>query len=208
MIVEWIKRHVIIIGIVILVGVSLFVLNKEKKVLSPDENLAIAFEQQVESTEEREEADELMEESVSTVIVDVKGAIKHPGVYEMSADARVTDVISRAGGFSENANQFEINLAQKVVDEMVIFVPREGEESFVPNSPQAVQNGGESAKININDATIEDFTTLNGIGPKKAQAIVDYREENGSFQTIDDLTNVSGIGEKTLENMRDEIVVK
>lgn len=135
-------------------------------------------------------------------IVDVKGAILKPGVYEMDVDARVNDVIQKAGGFSENADQTQVNLAQKVQDEMIIIIPKEGE---------LAQGGGNtgngSDKIRINYATQDEIESLNGIGPSKAQAIIQYRDEHGFFQTTEDLLEVSGIGEKTLENLQDDIQV-
>ncbi len=64
-----------------------------------------------------------------------------------------------------------------------------------------------SAKVNINTASAEELMSLSGIGPTKAQAIVDYRTNFGNFTSIDQLTNVSGIGEKTLAKIRDDITV-
>lgn len=147
--------------------------------------------------------EENQQEQISTIaVVDVKGAIRKPGVYEMDMESRVNDVIQMAGGFSENANQTQVNLAQKVQDEMIIVVPTEGEE--VQTSGEM---GGGTGAIRINYATQEEIETLNGIGPSKAQAIIQYRDEHGLFRTVEDLLEVSGIGEKTLENLRDDIQV-
>lgn len=137
----------------------------------------------------------------STVVVDVKGEVNQPGVYEIDHDARVHDVIDLAGGFTETADQIPINLAQKVYDEMTIIVPKIGAEP----TTEGDQTG--NGKVRINLATQEEIEALNGIGPAKAQAIIQYREEHGHFQHIDDLLNVSGIGEKTLEGMKDDIQI-
>ncbi|WP_010650962.1 helix-hairpin-helix domain-containing protein [Oceanobacillus massiliensis] len=148
--------------------------------------------------EERSEIDQLSE----TAIIDVKGAVSSPGVYEMDLDARVNDVIQAAGGFTADADQSQVNLAQKVQDEMIIIVPDMGELTD-SNASSASQNG----KLRINYAVQEEVETLPGIGPSKAEAIIRHREEFGYFQTIEDLLQVSGIGEKTLENLEDKIQV-
>ncbi|WP_096270706.1 helix-hairpin-helix domain-containing protein [Paucisalibacillus globulus] len=134
------------------------------------------------------------------LIVDVKGEVKQPGVYEMAADTRVKDVIKRAGGFTGEADQYEINLAQKLFDEMILIVPKLGEE----NTSNTVIK---SSKVRINYATVEEIQKLPGIGPSKAKAIVEYRDEIGYFQSAQDLLNVSGIGEKTLESLLEEIQI-
>lgn len=138
----------------------------------------------------------------STVIIDVKGEILKPGVYEIDSQSRVNDVIQLAGGFTEGADQTMVNLAQKVQDEMIIVIPKIGEASAVTE-----QNGSGNDKIKINYATKAEIEGLNGIGPSKAQAIIQYREENGFFKSTDDLLLVSGIGEKTLENLKDDVQI-
>lgn len=144
------------------------------------------------------------EEQSTIAVIDVKGAIIKPGVYEMNMESRVNDVIQKAGGFSEDADQTQVNLAQKVQDEMIVIIPKEGEV--------ATQEGGEktasgSGAIRINYATQEEIETLSGVGPSKAQAIIQHREEHGFFHTVEDLLEIPGIGEKTLENFRDNIQV-
>lgn len=76
-----------------------------------------------------------------------------------------------------------------------------------PQASSTTGNSADTALININTATAEQLTALNGIGEKKAAAIVEYRREHGSFATVDELKNVSGIGEKTLNNIRNQITV-
>ncbi len=137
----------------------------------------------------------------STVIVDVKGEVNQPGVYEVDHDARIHEVILLAGGFTDEADEFPVNLAQKVYDEMTIIVPKVGEASM------NIGNQSGDGKVRINFATEEEIESLPGIGPAKAQAIIQYREEHGHFKQIEDLLNVSGIGEKTLENMKDDIQI-
>lgn len=164
--------------------------------------------------------EDVNEELSQNVIVDIKGAVKYPGVYELTSLDRIIDVIELAGGYTPEADSKGINHAQKLQDEMVIYIPKLGEvientetDSFVTftNSRNGGSNGNNSSsqnQININLATESELTTLPGIGPSKALAIISYREENGRFQSVEDLKNVSGIGEKTFEKLKEFIVVK
>lgn len=155
---------------------------------------------------------ESAEEAVQQqVFVDIKGAVMYPGVYELQSDQRIIDAVQLAGGYMENADTQYVNHAQKVQDEMVIYIPIKGEQLGDVSTnllmlPTESQN--KEQKININLADVETLTTLPGIGPSKAQSILSYREENGRFSTIDDLRNVSGIGDKTFEKLKDSITVK
>ena len=159
--------------------------------------------QAVSSTEDLfDKQAEAIQDSNTAAVVDIKGAIAKPGVYEVSPDARVNDVILTAGGFTSDADQSQINLAQKVQDEMIIIVPKIGDES--ESGAGSVESNG---KIKVNMATQEEIEQLPGIGPAKAQAIIQHREEHGLFNSIEDLLNVSGIGQKTLENMQDTIQI-
>ncbi len=143
----------------------------------------------------------------SKLVVDVKGAVVVPGVYEMKQGDRVVDVIKKASGFLDEANQDVINLALILEDEMVIFVPRIGEEN-VEQMEETISQNKANGKINLNTATAEELQEIPGIGPAKATAIISYRDEVNKFQKLDDLTNVSGIGQKTIEKLADFIEVK
>ena len=150
----------------------------------------------------------------NTIFVDVKGAVKMPGVYKLQQGDRLIDAINEAGGYLAEANANVLNHALKVTDEMVIYVPLIGEniEDFklfqdIQSNPTATSVDSSSNKINLNTATEAELTTLPGIGPSKAQAIIDYRETVGRFKVIEDLKNVSGIGDKTYEKLKDQIDV-
>ncbi|MGT2924497.1 helix-hairpin-helix domain-containing protein [Streptococcus caviae] len=153
-------------------------------------------------------------QAVSTIMVDVKGAVKKEGVYSLPAGSRVNELIEKAGGFSEKADHKSVNLAQKLQDEAVIYVASIGEDiSVVDNSQKAAVNQSSSSqtavqdKINLNTASLADLQTISGIGEKRAQDIIDYREANGGFQSVDDLENISGIGEKTVEKLKDLVSI-
>ncbi|WP_078379630.1 helix-hairpin-helix domain-containing protein [Sutcliffiella halmapala] len=144
------------------------------------------------------------------ILVDIKGAVQMPGVYELQSNNRVIDAVEKAGGFLENADTRKVNLASLLVDEMVIYVPEEGEEIDESQLTHSVTSTNEKesvdgAKININTATEEELTKISGVGPAKAKAIVTYRTENGLFKSIEEIVNVSGIGAKSLEKIKNEI---
>lgn len=158
-----------------------------------------------------ENIDTNYEAEKTKILVDVKGAVKAPGVYSLMLDDRVIDAITIAGGYTAEADSTHINHAQKLVDEMVIYVPKIGEDISVEQvttvSSSAASGQASSGKLNLNAATEAELTTLPGIGPAKAQAILEYREQNGRFKSVDDLKNVSGIGEKTFEKLKEFIEI-
>ncbi|EFX96629.1 comEA protein [Streptococcus vestibularis ATCC 49124] len=150
----------------------------------------------------------------SKVTVDVKGAVVKPGVYTLKVSARVTDAIQEAGGMTEDADAKSVNLAASLSDEEVIYVANKDENVSVldqSDTGQVSNKGGQAVskngKINLNTATSEQLQTISGIGAKRAEDIVAYRESHGGFQSVGDLKNVSGIGDKTLDKIRESIYV-
>ena len=195
------KKQIIIIGLASLIMLTIFYLNQSTSSID-----SVSLDSYVENEREVTEIEEIenVEEQVNHYIVDVKGQVKFPGVYEVEEHLRVHDVIQLAGGFLEMANETAINLAQKISDEMVIYVPHLDEE-INNTSTDAWSPSQDEKKVSLNQATTGELETLPGIGPSKAAAIIKYREEVGAFKSIDELTNVSGIGEKTLEKLRDSL---
>ena len=156
------------------------------------------------------------EEESEQVTVDIKGAVKNPGVYELRAGARVHEAIQKAGGLTADAEAKSINQAQKLTDEAVIYVAKIGEEGAdvtqtgqyqAEASDSAGASGGKSDKVNLNTATETELQTISGIGQKRASDIIAYRESNGRFKSVDDLKKVSGIGDKTLEKLKEYVTV-
>lgn len=154
----------------------------------------------------------------TTGFVDVKGAVKHPGIYQIQGNARLFDIIRQAGGFAEDADQRQINLAQSLTDQQVVYVPVKGESvpaTVTANMPTATANTAtnaaaastDTAKVSLNQATVTELQTLNGIGQKKAEQIIAYRDEKGGFKALEDLKEVSGIGDKTYEGLKDSITL-
>ena len=165
----------------------------------------------------------------SEVAVHVTGAVKSPGVYYLSAGARVHEAIEKAGGGTDQADIHSLNLAAKIRDGQQIDVPEirqtpdakqnapvsnAAQEYTIPTSPDlsvtpqpstSRSTPSDGSRININTATSQELQTLPRIGPALAQRIIEYRQTSGGFSTVDDLTNVKGIGEKTLEKIRTSI---
>ena len=146
--------------------------------------------------------------------VDIKGEVLHPGVYEFSCESRMQEVIKKAGGFTEEADETKINLAQKITDQMQMIVPNvhskqeggvtEG-NSEKGNTSNTTPSNSKQGTVNINTATLEELQTIKGIGKKKAEAILQYRKEHGAFRTNEDLLQVKGIGKKALEAIESQV---
>jgi competence protein ComEA len=127
----------------------------------------------------------------SPLVVHVSGAVILPGLYELPLGSRAQDAIDAAGGLTDDADTDRINLARVLIDSQQIHVPFIGEDS-----DELV-----SFPININFASVEQLILLPGIGPITAQAIINYREDHGSFLRIADIQDVPGIGPSTFESI-------
>ena len=185
-----------------------------------------------------------IKDDLSTVFVDVKGAVNSPGVYELDEGKRVIDAINLAGGLTDKADTININLSKKLTDEMYIIIYTKDEiynykqnnesvndikcasmECVCPdvsndacinsastgNSSSSSEDGNkvtdDDSKVSINSATKEELMKLEGIGEVKAEAIIKYRQENGSFKSVEELKNVSGIGDAVYDKIKDNIIV-
>ena len=142
-----------------------------------------------------------------SLVVEVKGAVKKPGVYTLSSGSRVLDLVNKSEGFTEDADKDSIILVTKLKDSDCIVVRRIGEisKSQATSGTNSLVNG----KLNLNTATVEEIVSakLPRIGAGTAKKIVDYREKNG-FKSIEDLRKVGGIGEATLNGIKDKIEVR
>jgi len=140
-----------------------------------------------------------------TLIVDVAGAVREPGVYEFAEGDRVIDAIDRAGGSMPKADLSLLNLAAPLTDGSQILVPKAGPPGAVV--PGGTAPGSTGGLININSASATELESLSGIGEVLAATIVEYREQNGPFASIEELMDVSGIGPATLDEIRDQVTV-
>ena len=138
----------------------------------------------------------------------MKGAVKSPGIYDLPVGSRVNDAVQKAGGLTEQADSKSLNLAQKVSDEALVYVPTKGEEAasqqFGSGAPSSTSK---DKKVNLNKASLEELKKVKGLGGKRAQDIIDHRESNGKFKSVDELKKVSGIGAKTIEKLKDYVTV-
>lgn len=137
----------------------------------------------------------------ASVWVHVAGAVTSPGLYEFRSGDRVADAIERAGGATPSADLSRVNLAGKLADGQQVLVPVQG-------AAPATGGGGErSGPVNLNAASEEELTALDGIGPKTARKIIEYREAHGGFQSIEELMEVPGIGPAKLEQLRSQVTL-
>ena len=161
--------------------------------------------------------------------VDIKGEVNTPGIYSLTSDSRVIDVIEKAGGLTEQADTSVINLSKKINDEMVIIIyseeevrefektkekEKQVEEKCIQKDDNSLKNDAcittntmPTGKVNINTASKEELMTLNGIGEAKANDIIKYRETNGNFETIEDIKKIEGIGDSIFAKIQEDITV-
>lgn len=207
------KIFLILLGIsIILVGV-IFIIYKNNQ--SINEDVVDIFKE--ETIEEKEEP----KKEIKKIIVDIKGMVANPGVYEVEEGKRVNDIILLAGGLLDNADTSLINLAKIVEDEMtiIIYSNKEVIEKYkeevcvcdcplINNSACIENNDKEENKIiNINTGDYNELMKIPGIGESKAKSIIKYREEYGNFNTIEDIKKVSGIGDSLFEDIKEYITV-
>ena len=159
------------------------------------------------STDEKEDGnqkEEVVEQDLITV--DVKGAVKTPGIYDLPVGSRINDAVQKAGGLTDNADNKSINLAQKISDEALVYVPTK-EEATSQATQSNASNSKENKKVNLNKASLEELKQVKGLGAKRAQDIIDHRDSNGKFKSVDELKKVSGIGAKTIEKLKEYVTV-
>lgn len=182
-----------------------------------------AHEPEVILSEEAEESTAVTDEETTEAVscfVHVCGEVKNPGVYELSQGQRVYEAISLAGGFTEQAAENYLNLAEPVRDGMKLQVPDRdrvpeaewtqteetgsGEEAFLEAGGGMTSSPG---KVNLNTATKEELMGLKGIGEARAEDIIRFRQERGGFKRIEDIMEISGIKDTAFQKIKDDITV-
>ena len=144
------------------------------------------------------------QQAETKILVDIKGAVNQPGVYDVSQQPRLQAAVAKAGGLTEQAEMANVNLAQKLTDGQMVYIPTKGERL---STPATTASQASQEKVNLNTATVAELQTLEGVGEKKAEQIIAYREANGGFKQITDLKAVSGIGEKRFEALKDKLTI-
>ena len=137
------------------------------------------------------------------IYVHICGEVNNPGVYELAEGSRIFEAVEAAGGFTEEAAQASLNLAQVISDEeqIVILTQDEAAEKARQEREQA------AGIVNLNTASKEQLMTLTGIGESRAEDILRYRQESGGFQAIEEIMNVPGIKESAYLKIKDSITV-
>lgn len=201
------KKYYILIGIIVALIIGIFsITNMYQEKDTPSISLV-------------EEETTIVEESINTFYVDIKGSVNKPGVYKVDDQMIVNDLIKLAGGLTKNAYTKNINLATKLKEGMVVYVYSKNEltnttstttilnDAYYSYEPTTTSSEVKvSGKVNINTATKEELMTVSGIGESKAIAIIDYRKNN-KFNSIEDIMNVSGIGESLFAKIKEYITV-
>jgi competence protein ComEA len=139
------------------------------------------------------------EERKQEIVVYVCGAVASEGVYTLPADSRAEDALQAAGGYAENAARGAVNLAKHISDGEKLYFPAEGETEEL--------SGNSDGRVNINTADKNRLMTLPGIGERKAEDILAYREEHGDFRKTEDLMQVPGIKDAAFQKLKERITV-
>lgn len=206
---DWIKENkfYVIAGIAAVLFFLYASLDGKEGDLTEVNQGALAKVSDVETNMDEKTETKAVEREEIIMMADIKGAVVKPGVYEVREGGRVVDLIELAGGLAEDADTAAINFAMYVQDEMALYVPRIGENMNAALHGQVGEAAGKET-VNLNSADSSELQTLPGIGPAKAEAIIEYRESNGPFKSIEGLKEISGIGDKTYEKLKDLISLK
>ena len=206
----------VFIILVIIIGFCYYYFIYSKEDINTNNNSEIIFNEEEESINHEKK-----------IIVDIKGFVNKPGVYSFNEndDARINDLIIKAGGLIKDADTSTINLSKKLEDEMIIIIYSKNEVTNYTKTQDDLNKKLEicenklkndacistkketsNSKININEASVNELESLSGIGKSKAEAIVEYRKNN-KFKSIDEIMNVEGIGENIFASIKESITV-
>lgn len=203
----------IIIGLVLALIGAAFLLLRQPQPVNDATMMAETVMASSQSMQMTENGQTATTSATATMYVDVKGAVEQPGLKKVDQTMRVIDAVQLAGGFAGNADEKQVNLAQRLVDQQVVYIPKRGEKvDAAMNQAGAPASSGatgtsQAPQVNLNTADVTELQQLDGVGEKKAAKIIEYREVHGQFQSIEELKEVSGFGDKTLERLRPQLAV-
>lgn len=212
------KKDKIIYGLIVAVVIlfaNYIYSNNIGGIFDKEEQVSLLDEGNIDKQKDEDEIKNLEEKSPKTSVmkVHIAGEIKKPGVYEIKEGDRLEDLIKVAGGLTDEADDVNINLAQRLEDQMKIYIPNKNDEKSLntnnpnqTNEPVTPVKNSSSGLININTASKEELMTLPNIGEKRADAIIEYRNAS-RFENIEDIKNVKGIGNKFFEALKDLITI-
>lgn len=198
------------IAIIVLVGFGYYKSNSDN--LNNNQIQTLVDTKSTESINEKSENNTQNREDNSTTMCQIDGCVNKPGVYSFKKDDRIKDIVKLAGGFTQDADTKNVNLAMKLKDEMKIHIPSKTETSKEQNNDTqssdivTIKDNNSSNLVNINTADSNKLQTLPGIGPSKAKKIIEFREKN-QFKKIEEIKNVDGIGDKTFESLKSLITI-
>lgn len=170
-ILEWLKKYKfhVLITVLVICACLIYLLLPDDQIDEVTENLAVT---------EAPNTDKDGIKEAKYIYIDIKGSVRSPGVYELPLDARVQDAVKIAGGLTDEADIAKLNLAEKLKDEMSIYVYRKGEQGSETNTTNSGQtNASTDGKVNLNTASASDLQQIPGIGESKATAIIEFREK-------------------------------
>lgn len=217
------KKIAIAVIAIVVVVIGYYYINSTKQVYT--QNYDIGETKQEEETNE----DEKKPEKEKAIMVHITGAVNKNGIVEIKEDARIDDVITAAGGITEDADLSDVNLAYKIEDGQKIYIPSIDDKKITETGTQNIgtegrisntvvftnagtgviqeEEKGSSSKVNINKASMTELMALPGVGEATAVRIIEYRKTHGNFRTIEDIKNVSGIGDAKYNTIKDSITV-
>ena len=198
------KTIALIVVLIILFTASVMTYGRNKEKVFQDEYMDNIFVEE----EEKEILVEVGDTKAnkSYIVVEVKGEVTRPDVYELEEGSIVKELIDMAGGLTKEADISRINRAKKLQNHELVVIGNINDKentNMIEESSEAEYDG----LININSANLEELKKISGVGDVKAQSIIEYREKNGGFKSIDEIKNIDGIGEKTFEKIKDKITL-
>lgn len=191
---KWVDGLLILGLILVVVGIGM---NFKSNFLSQDKTVVVSQPTPIIKSDV---------EGNNKVTIDIAGEVTNPGVYSLDVGARINDGLIAAGGLAAKADrnwvEKNINRAEKLSDGQKIYIPKLGENISKTLGASVAPMGGH---LSLNKASVAELDRLSGVGPALAQAIVDYREQNGGFKNIEELKLVPGIGEKLFAKIKTKV---